>query len=68
MPTKLATRAQAEEAAQIENPKIKEQNANDTKTTFFNNITDTVSDVLLYTGILTGAVVTGLLLTNMSKR
>ena len=53
---------------EIENPKIKEQNANDTKTTFFNNITDTVSDVLLYTGILTGAVVTGLLLTNMSKR
>tara|TARA_B110000285_G_scaffold61206_1_gene70356 strand:+ start:42 stop:1022 length:981 start_codon:yes stop_codon:yes gene_type:complete len=53
---------------EIENPKIKEQNAKDTKTTFFNNITDTVSDVLLYTGILTGAVVTGLLLTNMSKR
>ena len=53
---------------EIENPQIKEQKAKDTTKTFFNNITGTASDVLLYTGILTGAVVTGLIITNMSKR
>ena len=51
---------------EIEKQKIKEQTVKDT--TFFNNITDAASDVLLYTGILTGAVVCGLILTNMSKR
>jgi len=51
-----------------ENQKTEEQKTKDTNNTFFNNITDTASDVLIYTGILTGAVVTGLLLANMSKR
>ena len=53
---------------EIENQKIKERTVKDTKNTFLNNITDIASDVLLYTGILTGAVVTGLIITNMSKR
>ena len=53
---------------EIENKKIKERTVKDTKNTFLNNITDIASDVLLYTGILTGAVVTGLIITNMSKR
>lgn len=53
---------------EIENSKTKEQKPKDTKNMFFNNITDIASDVLLYTGILTGAVVSGLLLSNMTKR
>ena len=54
----LETRTQ-----QTKEPQIKE-----TKNTFLNNITETASDVLLYTGILTGAIISGLFLTNMSKQ
>jgi hypothetical protein len=53
---------------EIENPKAKGQKSKDTNNIFFNNITDIASDVLLYTSILTGAVVSGLLLSNMAKR
>ena len=52
---------------ETENQKTKERNPKKTPI-MLDNIKNTVSDVLLYTGILTGAVVTGLLLANMSKR
>lgn len=51
------------ETQQTKEPQIKEK-----KNIFLNNIKETASDVLLYTGILTGAVVTGLFLSNMSKQ
>ena len=39
-----------------------------TTTRFLHDIRKTASDVLLYTGIITGVVVSGVILTNMSKR
>lgn len=46
----------------------KEQKSKNASNMFLNNITNTASDVLLYTGILTGVVISGIILTNMTKR
>lgn len=46
----------------------KEPKSKNAPNMFLNNITNSASDVLLYTGILTGIVVSGIILTNMTKR